>query len=69
MVRNIVPRARVLGGVDGHRPAAARLRSASRSMRPAMARMVTVLVGLWPLVAMTGLAFALIWAFAMGASP
>lgn len=69
MVRNIVPRVRVLSGIDGHRPAGARLRGASRSMRPAVAQVVTVMVGLWPLVAITAFAFALIWAFAMGESP
>jgi hypothetical protein len=68
MVRPSLPPVRVVSGVD-QPPVRARLRGASRSLRPAAEAVLVVVVGFWPLWAMGLFGLGLTWAFALGASP
>ncbi|HTE54936.1 MAG TPA: hypothetical protein VK698_28980 [Kofleriaceae bacterium] len=69
MVRRSVPNVRVVSGVDLERPLGARLRGAGRALRPAGQVAAQVLVGFWPLWAVSAFAFGLCWVFALSASP
>jgi hypothetical protein len=69
MARRSLPRARVVSGAEAHDPLGSRLRSAGRTMRPAVHGFLEVVVGVWPIWMLTSAAFGLVWLLAMSQSP
>jgi hypothetical protein len=65
-----IPSARVVSGVDPiHRPLGSRVSKAMAPARTGARTAAYYVVGLWPIVTVMGLAFALLWSAGMGQSP
>ena len=69
MARRRLPVVRVVSGVDSHHSFRSRVRAAVRTARPQVRTAIEVALGVWPIWAVCGFAFALMWAFALGQSP
>ena len=64
-----LPRARVVAGAASTDPVGSRLRSAGRTMRPAVHGALEVMIGVWPVWLLACAGFGLVWLLAMSQSP
>ncbi|HLU66360.1 MAG TPA: hypothetical protein VKZ63_08780 [Kofleriaceae bacterium] len=69
MARRSLPRARVVSGAAAHDPVGSRVRSAARTMRPAVRGALEVTFGVWPIWVVAAATFGLVWFIAMSQSP